>query len=61
VYATRTLKPGDVISAGDIAVLRPAAGVGPADVPALLGATVRRPIASGAAFEPLDLMVGSAA
>lgn len=61
LYATRALSPGDVVSAADIAVLRPAAAVGPGDLPALLGSPVRRPIAAGAAFEPADLMVGSAA
>jgi sialic acid synthase SpsE len=61
LYATRTLNPGDVISAEDIAVLRPAGATDPADLPALLGTTVRRTIVSGGAFEPADLRVGSAA
>lgn len=61
LYAARTLKPGDIVAAADIAVLRPAAAVGPGDVPALLGSQVRRSIAAGDAFEPADLMVGSAA
>ncbi len=61
LYATRTLQPGEVVTADDVAVLRPASSYGPADVSLLLGATVRRTVGAGEAFVDLHVTMGSAA
>jgi sialic acid synthase SpsE len=55
LYATRDLRPGDVIGPSDVIALRPAAGLPPSAADLLVGSTVGRSIAAGEAFERWDL------
>ena len=55
-FARRDIAAGTALVAGDLAFLRPAGGIGPEDVDALLGARAARPIAAGdrIGWEDLD-------
>lgn len=55
LYARRALRAGERVTDADIVALRPAAGVAPADLPHLLGSTLRRDVPAGAAFEAQDI------
>lgn len=46
VVAARAIKAGEVITEDAIALKRPGTGISPADLPRVLGRTVRRPIAA---------------
>lgn len=48
LYAARTLKPGDRLTADDLVALRPASTFSPADLPVLIGSTLRRDVPAGA-------------
>lgn len=52
-HALRDLRPGDAVSAADVALLRPASGLPPGA--AVVGRVVARPIAAGQAIGPEDL------
>ena len=52
-HATRTLRPGETVAAGDVRLLRPATGLPPsADV---VGRTVRQPVEAGQPIRAEDL------
>ena len=55
LYAARALHAGDRLSATDLIALRPAAGFSPADLTALVGSTLYRAVAAGAAVDAGDL------
>ena len=55
LYATRPLAAGQVISGTDVAALRPAADLAPADLEWVIGATVTRDVASGAPLVHADI------
>lgn len=55
LYAARPLVAGQTITAADIAVLRPAAGLAPSQFEALVGAAIPRNLAAGEAFAAADL------
>lgn len=59
LYAARTLAPGEVVSAGDIAVLRPVSALNPADAACLAGTRLARGLAAGEAFRATDLAVAA--
>ena len=52
LYARRTLREGEQVTAGDVIALRPATALGPADLPRLIDARLRRDVAAGAPFRP---------
>jgi sialic acid synthase SpsE len=58
LYAARALRVGQRISRADVMALRPATAVPPAQVGALVGATLSRDVAAGAPFEARDLAPG---
>jgi sialic acid synthase SpsE len=49
------LRGGDTIGADDLVALRPGTGLAPAEIDALVGRTVGRPVRAGVAVEPEDL------
>jgi sialic acid synthase SpsE len=51
LYANRTIAPGEIIDAGMLYALRPATGISPEFVDAVIGKQVRRPIEAGAPVE----------
>ena len=55
LYAVRRLAPGTRITEADVEIVRPASGLAPGAVDALVGAVVRREIEAGAPFEAGDL------
>jgi sialic acid synthase SpsE len=55
IYAARRLQPGHTITTADLAILRPETALKPAQVSALIGATVARDIPAGEALVPTDL------
>lgn len=55
VYAARSLTAGDIITAADLAVLRPASTLKPSDIEWLVGATVTRDIEAGAPLVHADV------
>lgn len=57
LYAARSLRPGDIVRAEDVLVLRPASELTPSHRTALVGSTVSRDIAAGKAFEAADVAV----
>lgn len=52
-HAARDLRPGEVLGAGDVALLRPAGGLPPAAT--VVGRVVARPVAAGRALVAEDL------
>jgi len=56
LYARRALRAGEVITAADVAALRPLNHLSPSDVPRLVGSAVPRDIAQGAPFLECDLL-----
>jgi sialic acid synthase SpsE len=57
LYARRALRAGERVHEGDIIALRPATELRPADLPRLVGTTLDRDLAAGAAFEARDMAV----
>ena len=55
LYAARPLRAGHVVTAEDVIPLRPASALAPDDVAALIGSTLTRDLAAGAAFLASDL------
>lgn len=55
LYATRRLRQGEPIKAGDVSVLRPATDVAPSAIAQLVGKVATREIAAGDPFVPADL------
>jgi len=55
VTAVRDLAAGAVIAAGDVDLLRPAGGILPKDIGAVIGRRLGRPVAIGAALQWDDL------
>lgn len=55
LYAARALRAGHTIAAVDVIALRPAAALGPGDLPALVGTILRRDVAAGTPFVTADL------
>jgi sialic acid synthase SpsE len=55
LHAARALEVGRVVSAGDIAVLRPSCELSPALQPSLVGSVLARDIDAGAPFTGADL------
>ena len=55
LYASRTLRAGDAITAADIDVLRPASLLTPSQVGQLVGLRLQRDLAAGEPFGPADL------
>ena len=56
LYARRALRAGEVITAADVAALRPLNHLSPSDVPRLVGSAVPRDIAQVAPFLECDLL-----
>ncbi len=54
LYAARALAAGDVVTAADIAVLRPSASLSPGDLPLLVGQVLARPVAAGEPFSDME-------
>jgi sialic acid synthase SpsE len=61
LYATRTIRAGERVTARDVAVLRPMNEVAPSQVPHLLGTVMERDIEAGEPFMASDLASGRAA
>ncbi len=61
LYARRALKAGEIVTAADVAALRPATDLAPGELAVLVGAVVPRDVAAGAPFERQDLPMRSAA
>lgn len=57
LYAIRSLRAGDVIGPADVAVLRPASELTPAQREHLIGSVLTRDIVAGEAFAAADLAV----
>jgi sialic acid synthase SpsE len=57
VYAARDLRAGELMSAGDFALLRPAAGLDPRFAHDLVGRPAPRDIRAGTPFYPADLEI----
>ncbi len=55
LYAAHSLRAGHVVTAADVIALRPASALAPDDVSALIGSTLTRDMAGGAAFLASDL------
>jgi N,N'-diacetyllegionaminate synthase len=55
LYATRPLRAGDTVERSDIAVLRPAAALSPADLEWIIGATLTRDVALGTPLVHADV------
>jgi N,N'-diacetyllegionaminate synthase len=55
LYALRALRAGHALTRDDIAILRPAAALGPRDVDWILGARLTRDIEAGTAFARADV------
>ena len=55
LYATRPLRAGHMLTRDDIAVLRPASALAPADLRWVVGAAITRDIAAGDAFARADV------
>jgi sialic acid synthase SpsE len=55
LYATRPLPAGHVITSTDVAPLRPASALAPADLEWVIGATVARDVSSGAPLVHADI------
>jgi sialic acid synthase SpsE len=55
LYAAANLREGDVVTEAHVAVLRPAAAVGPELLPSLIGTVMSRDLAAGEAFAARDL------
>ena len=51
----RSLEPGSVVAADDLAALRPGTGISPARQPEVVGRTVVRAVVAGSAVDPADL------
>ncbi|HEY6507482.1 MAG TPA: N-acetylneuraminate synthase family protein [Vicinamibacterales bacterium] len=54
LYAARALAAGDVVTPGDIAVLRPSTALSPSDVHLLVGQVLAKPVAAGEAFSEME-------
>jgi N-acetylneuraminate synthase len=50
LYAARDLNPGDLVTASDIAILRPENGTSPKEYWSIIGSRVRKPLACGDDF-----------
>jgi len=61
LYASRPLRAGEMITAADIDVLRPASSLTPSHAEQLIGIRLQRDLAAGEAFAPQDLAVERAA
>jgi N,N'-diacetyllegionaminate synthase len=59
LYAARPLRAGEVVTRGDVVALRPASTMAPSDIHSLVGVTLSRDVAAGAAFCPADVGVAS--
>jgi sialic acid synthase SpsE len=55
LYAARPLRAGTRIGASDVAVLRPATGLPPSDLPRLVGSVLERDLAAGEPFRLHDV------
>jgi sialic acid synthase SpsE len=55
LYASRPMRAGELITAADIDVLRPASLLTPSHVEHLVGTALQRDLAAGAPFAPEDL------
>ena len=55
LYARRLLRAGEIITADDIAIVRPASGLAPWDINLLLGRRLGRSLAEGEAFDAADI------
>jgi N,N'-diacetyllegionaminate synthase len=55
LYTIRAMRAGETVRREDVAVLRPLSGLAPSQIDALIGVTLTRDIAAGAAFEASDL------
>jgi N-acetylneuraminate synthase len=55
LYATRDLRPGDVVTASDVIALRPARGLAASAWEALTGVRLTRTVAAGQPFLDRDL------
>jgi N-acetylneuraminate synthase/N,N'-diacetyllegionaminate synthase len=60
LYATRTLRAGDRISADDVIALRPATSLAPADLAHLVGTILDRDVPAGEPFDARDIAVRKA-
>jgi sialic acid synthase SpsE len=60
LYATRTLRAGERITAADVIALRPATSLRPADAAQLVGTILQRDVPAGDAFEASDIAVRKA-
>jgi sialic acid synthase SpsE len=56
LHAARTLRAGHVVTADDIAIVRPATGLAPAAFSQLVGSRLERDVAAGAPFLAADLV-----
>jgi N,N'-diacetyllegionaminate synthase len=56
LHATRALRAGHIVAAGDIAVVRPATGLAPDACSQLIGVRLQRDVAAGAPFVASDLV-----
>jgi sialic acid synthase SpsE len=59
LYATRALPPGHRIVASDVIALRPSTALAPREEGLLVGATLRRAVQAGDAFDTTDLVGGT--
>jgi len=55
LYTRRAMRAGEMITEGDIAVVRPVSPLAPWDLPLLVGRRLRRSMGEGEAFEALDV------
>jgi sialic acid synthase SpsE len=55
LYARRALRAGEIITEGDVAVLRPVSALAPWDMPLLIGRRVSRSMREGEAFAVVDV------
>ena len=59
LYAARTLRAGEVVTRGDVVVLRPASSIPPSELHTLVGLTLTRDVVAGSAFSRADVGVPS--
>ena len=57
LYARRAMRAGERVAEIDVVALRPATDIAPADLPRLVGSTLRRDVPAGAAFEAQDIQL----
>jgi sialic acid synthase SpsE len=57
LYAARTLRTGERCAPADLVALRPASAFTPADLPVLVGATIRREVPAGAPLSIHDVFL----